>query len=426
MLGLIALLRHRLRWRGQQTLRKTSSESRLGSIMPTNDDLVRGWVSTDCGRGTSDILWSCLATIFLCVWTAIHLPVRYYCGQQSFSPWQKFVRSGIVPALVIAIAPEFLTFTAGYELVLSWRGKEEIRRLTRMDWTLTHQFFVDMGGVCLRSPSGTHLQITNEDVVQTMKRSSSDGKQTVDSPAWISELEKLPEDHIKGLAKSDTTSKLIACGQGLWLVTQVVSRLRQHQAVTLLEVSTCAYVLCAILSYAVWWKKPQGCVLPLIIPCSDNAITELVLVVPSHDETYNEDAWNGLLWAGRRWLIAPDGYTGGWISFLGIFALSPILFGAIHVASWNIELPSNTELWMWRVSSIYCLAVGIAVTMMTPLVADDLKSWVEQALSYLLSVLLAVYVIVRIYMIVEVFLSLRALPRSAFESVQWSSLLPHV
>ncbi len=105
--------------------------------MPANDDLLHGWVSTNCGRGTSDILWSCLATIFLCVYTAIHLPVPLYHEQQPLSIRQKLIRSGIGPALISIVAPEFLAITAIGELTATWSAKKEMRRLTNMDWTLT-------------------------------------------------------------------------------------------------------------------------------------------------------------------------------------------------------------------------------------------------------------------------------------------------
>ena len=31
-----------------------------------------GWVPEPQGRGTTGLLWSCFATIFLCTWSAIH------------------------------------------------------------------------------------------------------------------------------------------------------------------------------------------------------------------------------------------------------------------------------------------------------------------------------------------------------------------
>ena len=398
--------------------------------MPANDDLIHGWVSTHCGRGTSDILWSCLVTMFLCIWTAMHLPTPYYHGQRPLSTRQKLVRSGIGTALISVLVPEFLAVTAMGEMTACWQAKEEIRHLTQIDWTLTHQFFLDMGGICLRSSSGRYLQIGKEEVTRAMKGSGSHSIRGRNPPDWLTELEKLTEDQIKDLAKSDTLSKLIACGQALWLVTQVVTRLCQHRAVTLLEISTCAYVLCALLSYAAWWKKPQGCMSPIMISCSDDTFSELMH--RSSGGYYNQKNSGEFFWAGRDWQESINfenrkPQTVVLHLYASLAPLCPAVFGAVHVASWNVRLPSDVELWMWRASSLYCLIIGTMVAVAMLLSAyDKLSDRLDGIFINFFLFFGPLYIIIRAYMIVEVFLSLRTLPLSAFQSVQWSSFVPHV
>lgn len=111
-----------------------------------------------------------------------------------------------------------------------------------------------------------------------------------------------------------------------------------------------------------------------------------------------------------------------------LFYLFPTFFGAIHVASWDIVLPSQAELWMCRASTLYCLSacplgLGIVSLSNTILVGNPWGKCVEDVT---INGLFLPYVIVRTFMIVEVFVSLRTLPHRAYDSVHWSSFIPHI
>lgn len=397
------------------------------SNMAAREDLVHGWVSTDCGRGTSDILWSCLATILLSVWTVIHLPVpccsRFEKGNlisgepsQSWRNW--VIRSGIVPAVISVIAPEFMAYMAMGDLYAAWLIQ---RQMKQMKWTLTHAFFLHMGGFCLETPSGLRMQFDVNQLLSAIANSAD----------WLRQLEKVEEHHINDHAKSNPITKFIACGQALWLVTQIISRVHQHKAVTLLEVSTTAYAVCALTAYLAWWNKPQNPTLPITISCSDEEL-------PQQQKTnlmyYDFESKEEYVWAGRDWFndvfrIKGSSYPRV-ITFLGI--LCTAIFGVIHVTSWNIKLLSHAEQWLWRGSALYCCTAGTIFVLVPALVAicQDL-SLIREDISYIIAtyalvVIASIYAIVRLYMIAEVFLSLRALPRSAYEEVQWSSFIPHI
>ena len=245
----------------------------------------------------------------------------------------------------------------------------------------------------------------------------------------------MEEYHISDYAKLNPLTKFIVCSQALWLVTQIISRVYQRKAVTLLEVSTTAYAACALTAYLAWWKKPQNPIVPIITSCS----AEEFLQQYKENTVYHECKSKGEnIWAGQNWprdssMREPSDYGPSldWLCTpVCLCFFCPAIFGAIHVASWNIQLLSIVEQWLWRGSALYCCTAGLIYVLPVlfchylPLFREGRT---EAAINrWALGVIASVYIVARLYMIVQVFLSLRALPRSAYEEVQWSSFVPHI
>lgn len=444
--------------------------------MQNRTDFVHGWRSATCGRGTIDIVSSCLVTIFLCVWTTLHPPVPPYTRDWQLSWSDRICLGNAVPALVSVIAPESLAFVAIAGFLRARRNREILRHTIDKKMSLTHGYFLDMGGFYLKLSAGGYLPITGDDIVRTAEavkhygpapppprrvltnpprlpsdpcthiepqidahredvtaagHSSSDqstmntgGEPLITSshPSWFHDLKLISQEQISASAKSDVMTKMITCIQALWCATQIISRLFQHRAVTLLEVSTLAYVFCAVIAYAAWWKKPQGCTDPLLLSCAK-------------DEEYPRRGGAGLsmtfvqFWGLLEWTTSVDSeymYDGAERLYFMGFGL---IHGAIHVASWNVTLPSDPEMWLWRVSSLYCLLLGLLLTLINVALFLYRKelAWVGNGPGHwLIPVFLWIYCVIRVYMLVEIFISLRSLPSSAYESVYWSTFVPHI
>ena len=243
------------------------------------------------------------------------------------------------------------------ECIKAWQSQKQ---MTHMNWTLTHTFFLHMGGFCLETPSGLRLQLDEREVTNAI---SAGARKVTHSPDWLPKLAKVKEAHINDHATSSPLTKLVACGQALWVVTQVISRVYSRQAVRLLKVSTLAYAVCALIAYVAWWKKPQNATLPITIFCSAEESPQR----PNEDLLYHSEvSLAEYLWAGQYWDIYLDFGSSSVYSW-ALFALCPALFGAIHVASWNIKLLTNVELWLWRSSALYCCTAGLILYAMVTL-----------------------------------------------------------
>lgn len=76
------------------------------AIMSQNHTL-QGWTTSGGGRGTLDIVWTCLFTIFLCCWTSLCVNVP-----PLNSTWVHRLREKLKLALLGILGPDFLIILA--------------------------------------------------------------------------------------------------------------------------------------------------------------------------------------------------------------------------------------------------------------------------------------------------------------------------
>jgi hypothetical protein len=113
----------------------------------------------------------------------------------------------------------------------------------------------------------------------------------------------------------------------------------------------------------------------------------------------------------------------------GITLMVGIIFGAIHCIAWSFEFPSHTELILWRISSVGIIATPayILVGFSFVLYADDLPRWVKNVIALpIFTFLPLLYIVARAATVALAFMSLRALPSAAYETVHWTTFIPHI
>src|ERR1700722_8635375 len=79
----------------------------MNRTIPDESGRVHGWISEPSGRGTAGLLYTCLITIFLCVWSAMHIniPERNYSRTGNFFYKVFFAVFAIIaPEVVFLIA----------------------------------------------------------------------------------------------------------------------------------------------------------------------------------------------------------------------------------------------------------------------------------------------------------------------------------
>jgi hypothetical protein len=255
---------------------------------------------------------------------------------------------------------------------------------------MTHAHFIVMGGFAVEMSYGQRQRVSVEAFVELVANEGV--KLTPDLEAEI--LDK---------SKASSIAKLAACIQISWFIAQLIGRRRQKLDTSILEMFTLGVVICSLISYGFWLKKPLDVRTPIVLK-----IEHLMDSLPRQQSAA---AANPKYTPDRRWNLVPL-YFRPFRRKLSLFTLLILpVFATCHLVVWNWSFPSRTEQDLWRICSIGCLVFPMLFSLAAWVPFD----WCTRNTTII--PLIVVYVLLRICMIAEIFASLRSMPEGVYTSV---------
>ena len=143
----------------------------------------------------------------------------------------------------------------------------------------------------------------------------------------------------------------------------------------------------------------------------------------SLDDNEDEDDW----WFHFKLLIP----------IISVSLVVAIIFGAIHFIAWLSHFPSHTKQYLWCLYSIVLVGAPLLVWLLLVLL-NLLNKLLNMPLSTFFMIVFAdsvllllmctgtLYTVGRFTLLVELFISLRSLPAAAYETVNWTTSIPHI
>ena len=405
------------------------------------------FVSSPNSRGTLEILWSSLFTIFACTWTIQHPNVPEQ-RDGRFPGWWGDLCWGLrhaVEALKLAITtilvPEIVICIAWCDRAAARDVCSRLKQLAEEDnvpWTTTHGHYAVMGGFIIRIKKPVNDDPTYRAPYHLTGRNLC----YLREEGYI-RLPHVTEEELADKSKSDPFLKTVALGQILWSIVQIIERKVRGLSISLLELSVLAFAACALIVYVLYWKKPKNANTTIEVREFNGDIPESVW--PQLGGVWSPiwELFVSHMWAKRRvkrskgkplptlTYVTKDGINDTCMDVWGTVLLlgGAMVFGAIHVAGWNFFFPTHTELILWRCASVFTATVCIIWSVIAGIQKASVKLLILgrhlNGLANLVTPFLCgLYILARLVIVVETFRTLVYLPLDAFEST-WTSSIPH-
>ena len=434
--------------------------SRFAAIDKTNftvdRHLAHGWIHQPDGRGTLDIIQSCLLTMFLCSWSVLCLNVP----ARSDKRWSLLILK--MKWMVFTIFfPEVVVAFAAEQWESACQSVEDFVSSGYPQWTMRHAFFADMGGFLLQTPEFPAFPIDGQQLLYLV------GRKHLRYP-------DIDEEAIRDKNKADGFARIVTLIQIGWFTIQCIARAIQHLALSTFELSTLAFIFCSLNIMFFWLHKPLDVEVPIVLH-TNTRIADILLGAGDHARNpYKSTPLDFLNPPERRTSIIALCKFGLGVLFKfdketgerpvktfvnsrttphrGITVremlygvLVELIYFGIHLAAWNFTFPTRTEQILWRVASLQLLGVLLFYLLIITLgtyfyreiarilfggVSNSMLGVAALAPKWLLFVayypVIIAYGSARTYVLLEAFVSLRAFPLSVYASIDWADFIPHL
>ena len=345
----------------------------LGQDSTPHQIVKQGWTSQPDGRGTLDIVWSCVLTFSLCSWNILCLNIPSRSESTILVLWRKTCLAGLG-----VMCPEILCAIAFGQWLSARQNVRDFNTTAHSSkWGMKEAFFSDMGGFLLQSEEECDFPLDAKQLYFLVSRG-------------YLPLPDLDRREIEERNKVDILLRIITVGQVLWFLINVTGRWAQHLVVTTAELTTVSFILCSLATIFFWWHKPADAKIGKVI---EKRVSIADIFWKENRGVYSNDDWKltpldfvnrNEWWWARLWT--------NWLNILRRMHLTfgsnkrpidriadslqkelgnqPMLittgsaacFFSVFFLAWNSSFPTHVEQILWRAACLLMMGTLVSLT----------------------------------------------------------------
>jgi hypothetical protein len=442
---------------------------------------VQGWTHQPDGRGSLDIIMGCCTTIFLCCWSVL-------CINVPSSHWgrRRRIHEKFLVCAMSGLGPEFTFQLALGQWVSACQSVQDFRSSGFTNWTLSHAFLADMGGFSLKAPDFVEFPLNAKQVHYLVTHSYIEYS-AVALPKDIMDDKNKGDGVVRFFTICQLSWFSLGClGRAiehLAITTMELSAL----AFVFCTLGTYFFWFAKPMDVgSATVLVPNTSLREILLQAGDRArepykTTPLDFVGRTHSSwllywTYwmNIVRKMHLMFPVKRGpveMIPDDNFPPltPWAQV--ILFLCQLAYTGVHLMAWKFHFPTDAERLLWRLATIYMVSsvilywtIELLVWRVYPLIkcyikqlkkggaaSDDIErgkqgssqtdlfarlrnnsSLHDPSMGVPLRALIpvtilgVVYCFARAYVFIASWIGIRRLPTSAYQTVDWTNILPHI